>query len=85
MLRTLPNIAETPPDVLEMTYLPSDGGVGSAIFVRYHTPVALWDSVVNSVVYCGGSTHSETFSVLHNAYGAFGRTIFVAYYKMHTI
>ena len=27
----------------------------SHLFVRYQTPVALWDSVVNSVVYFGGS------------------------------
>ena len=32
------------------------------------SPVALWDSVVRSVVYFGGSTHSETSSVLQNAY-----------------
>ena len=63
----------------------SGGRVSHLFFDRYQTPVAFWDSVVNSVVYCGGSTHLETFSVLHNAYWAFGRTIFVAYYKMHTI
>ena len=42
--------------------------VSHLFFVCYQTPVALWDSVVRSVVYFGGSTHSETSSVLQNAY-----------------
>ena len=46
--------------------------VSHLFFVCYQTPVALWDSIVRSVVYFGGSTHSETSSVLQNAYWVFG-------------
>ena len=58
--------------------------VSHLFFVCYQTPVALWDSVVWSVVHFGGSMHSETTSVLQNAYWVFGLARLFAYYKMHT-